>query len=483
MKCPKCGTEIKDGYMYCSKCGEEIIMVPDYEVELEVGIEQTISEVAEMMADSVEVLNTEDSAVMPDPVETAEESEISPKPPKLNSIKKTGPRILAVVAVILGLLFVFGIYRLLTFINDYYSYDKQFDMAKTQYDAGEYEAAIKTARHVITLNKKDERPRLILADSYYELKKYDESIAVLNDLLDDFPQDITVYERLLKEYEIEGDTDSIMRLAERGKAAGISDMFEKYAPQTVEFDLEEGTYSEPQEVRLLSTGDGTIYYTLDGTEPTMKSAAYTEPIILGEGETVVTAVCVNNKGVMGEPVSRTYSVTEAFTIEIPELLTASGDYSIPELIKLKEPSEGSIFYTTDGSDPNADSNKYEPPVPMPLGKSEFRFAVINESGIAGDVVVAEYNLTIKGVFDSEYAKNAVQLSLMAHGHPVMDHEFSVKYGYSNNGRSYYIVEEYAAVDGKKQRQNTVYAVDSQTGEVFTINRNTEKGDYDFGIVT
>ena len=40
--------------MYCSKCGEEVIMVPDYEVELDAGIEQTISEVAEMMADSVE---------------------------------------------------------------------------------------------------------------------------------------------------------------------------------------------------------------------------------------------------------------------------------------------------------------------------------------------------------------------------------------------------------------------------------------------
>ena len=65
----------------------------------------------------------------------------------------------------------------------------------------------------------------------------------------------------------------------------------------------------------------------------------------------------------------------------------------------------------------------------------------------------------------------------------MDHEFIAKYGYSHDGRNYYIVEEYANSGGKKQKQNTLYAVDSQTGEVFTINRNTDKKDYDFGIVS
>ena len=58
MICPKCGTEIKEGYLYCQKCGEEVIMVPDYEVELEEGIEETISEVAEMMADTIVFFST-----------------------------------------------------------------------------------------------------------------------------------------------------------------------------------------------------------------------------------------------------------------------------------------------------------------------------------------------------------------------------------------------------------------------------------------
>ena len=35
MKCPKCGAEIPDGYIYCFTCGYAIQMVPDYEVDVE----------------------------------------------------------------------------------------------------------------------------------------------------------------------------------------------------------------------------------------------------------------------------------------------------------------------------------------------------------------------------------------------------------------------------------------------------------------
>ena len=114
---------------------------------------------------------------------------------------------------------------------------------------------------------------------------------------------------------------------------------------------------------------------------------------------------------------------------------------------------------------------------MPLGKSEYRFAIINESGVSSEVVIAEYNLTISGI-DKDYATGLVSLKLLTLGHDVTTHEFKAKYGYSQGSRSYYVVEEYAG----SQRQNTVYAVDAQTGEIFTISRNRDTGDYDFGVV-
>jgi hypothetical protein len=238
-----------------------------------------------------------------------------------------------------------------------------------------------------------------------------------------------------------------------------------------------GTYYDPVNVTLnCPTPGASIYYTLDGSYPDESAEKYTGPITLEEGETTIRAIHVNDKGVKSEEVSKTYNIIKVAPAT-PKLMTQSGDYSIPKLIKLEEPQAGKIYYTTDGTDPTADSKEYDPPIPMPLGKSEFKFAIINDSGEISEIVIAEYNLNISGI-DKEYAAGLVQLALLALGHDVSAHEFKAKYGYSQEARSYYIVEEYAG----NKRQNTDYAVDAQTGAVYTITRNPETGDYDFGVV-
>ena len=460
MICPKCGTAIDEGYMYCPKCGEEVIMVPDYEVELEEGIEQTISEVVELMADSVE----------------GETDNISVSTG--NSKNKISLKIKLLIAAVIavGLVLVIGITYLVKQVKAYYSFDEQFEKASEEFKDGDYEEAVKTARHVISINADDEKARLLLADSYFSLEKYDESIAVLNDLLNDFPNDFGIYKRLIANYELEGDIDSIIRLSEQADPSTFKTLFGDYVSENPEFSEEGGNYYGRQTIKLMISGNGKIYYTLDGSFPDESSEVYTTPIVLDEGETTIRAVHINEKGVKSEEVSKTYNIIKVAPLT-PKLLTQSGDYSIPKLIKVEDTRAGTIYYTTDGTDPTVDSKEYEPPIPMPLGKSEFRFAIINDSGVSSEIVVAEYNLNISGI-DKEYAAGLVQLTLMTLGHDVTAHEFKAKYGYSQGSRSYYIIEDYAG--GK--RQNTVYAVDAQTGEVYTITRNGNTGDYDFGVV-
>lgn len=486
MICPKCGEEIKDGYMYCPKCGEEVIMVPDFEVELEEGIEQTISEVTEMMADSVESINSPEDLILneegsTDKVIGADEPDNRSESFSMARLKKTGSGLLIAAAVILGLLFVYGIFRIVVFVNDYYSFDKQFAKAQAEKEAGDYDSAIRTLKHVASLEPRNENVKLMLADLYYEEDKYDESIAVLEELLNVYPTDMGIYERLIADYDAQGDTDSILKLYDKNPQLDRSDMPKGYSSDEPEFNLDEGTYVETQNISITSGDNGIIYYTLDGTEPTVSSIMYDKPISLEEGTTTITAISVNEKGVASEPVSRTYTIELAKPL-IPELLTEPGDYNVPELIKLVRPDNGTIYYTTDGTDPDENSIKYEPPIPMPLGKSEFRFIIISEENTASEILTAEYNLSISGNIDKAYAQNAVQLRLMSLGHPVMTHEFLAGFGYSHDGRNYYIVEEFSSDTGKRSKEKTVYAVDSQTGEVFTINRNTAKEDYDFGIV-
>ena len=47
MKCPKCGNELEEGKLLCEQCGEEIKIVPDFDIELEAQMDETISNIVE----------------------------------------------------------------------------------------------------------------------------------------------------------------------------------------------------------------------------------------------------------------------------------------------------------------------------------------------------------------------------------------------------------------------------------------------------
>ena len=46
MRCPNCGSKIPEGHLYCDQCGAEIIIVPDFEPEVENEINSSLSSVA-----------------------------------------------------------------------------------------------------------------------------------------------------------------------------------------------------------------------------------------------------------------------------------------------------------------------------------------------------------------------------------------------------------------------------------------------------
>ena len=77
------------------------------------------------------------------------------------------------------------------------------------------------------------------------------------------------------------------------------------------FDLEEGTYTSAQTITITAAAGATIYYTLDGNDPTTTSDVYSSPIELNEaGEYTLKAFAVK-----GEAESDITSAT--YTINLP----------------------------------------------------------------------------------------------------------------------------------------------------------------------
>ncbi len=79
-----------------------------------------------------------------------------------------------------------------------------------------------------------------------------------------------------------------------------------------------------QEITITQTqtgvGEISIYYTLDGTEPTTESTKYTGGFVIGEGTTVVKAIAADNAGNQSSVVTATFKLDKGYVSTIAEFL-------------------------------------------------------------------------------------------------------------------------------------------------------------------
>ena len=71
-----------------------------------------------------------------------------------------------------------------------------------------------------------------------------------------------------------------------------------------------GIYKGDFTLVIESQGVGTVFYTLDGTEPTDKSYLYTDGILMRPGIYTVKAFFLNRYGLRSSTVTGTYQITE-----------------------------------------------------------------------------------------------------------------------------------------------------------------------------
>ncbi len=80
----------------------------------------------------------------------------------------------------------------------------------------------------------------------------------------------------------------------------------KPIPDMPKSRLPSGTYDTQRSVALYASKDTVIYYTTDGTAPTIESTKYTEPFTLRIGKTTVRAIAVNIEGKISNEFSVDY---------------------------------------------------------------------------------------------------------------------------------------------------------------------------------
>lgn len=469
MKCPNCGYEMAEGTLYCEHCGEDIHIVPDFEPELEQTIEQTINNVLEELHEGLGGDSEEGDEEEPDyeyerPVRK----------------KRLWPKLLLLFVVVL--LAAAG--GAAWYIQGYYSEEYQVERAVQYVKQGKYDEAIACYGRALELDRNNIELVFSLADVYllknnkveyeYLLREIVRSQYATAEQLDG------AYGKLIGIYKDRGDYQTINDLLLASNNDALLSAYESYIARVPEFSINEGYYTSIQPLKLTAVGSGRIYYTMDGTEPTEASTEYTAPIILENGDYVVTACFVNERGISSEIVSKEYHI-ENKEISPPEVNAISGEYNFPMYIEIIGDAE-EVYYTTDGSDPTYASNTYTGPIPMPLGRSHFKFARIVE-GITGTIAERNYRLELNTDYTPEEAVEAVKTYSLTIG-KINDMEghfdesgdsYLYEYLYVTNiGKIddfYVIVEVYRTADENMTRTGNNFAVNAYTGELFKLQRD------------
>jgi N-acetylneuraminic acid mutarotase len=140
-----------------------------------------------------------------------------------------------------------------------------------------------------------------------------------------------------------------------------------------------GTYTSGVPVTIFDAmPNASIYYTTDGTTPTVASTPFRAPITVSSSETIEAIATAT--GYAASPVT-----SAAYTVTLPQAATpafslASGTYTKAESVTITDATSGaSIYYTTDGvTIPTTASHRYQGAITV--GSTETIMAVAVSSG-------------------------------------------------------------------------------------------------------
>ena len=149
-----------------------------------------------------------------------------------------------------------------------------------------------------------------------------------------------------------------------------------------------GLYNTTQNITLTMSEPGTIYYTTNGTDPTITSPVYTTPLSISS-TTTLKYIASNLAGNLSPIYTQTYTID---TINpTASANTTGGFYNNTQNITLSMSEPGTIYYTTNGTDPTTSSSVYSTTVSISTNTT-LKYLAVDLAGNKSPVYSQTYTI-------------------------------------------------------------------------------------------
>ena len=423
MRCRRCGAVMPEGALRCKECGAEIRIVPDYnplddvlaaQVKGAIDGSDTPLDDYDYQTSTIPTARrnsatragqtsrrtssgqrrTSSGQRRPERSDRSDRRQITPQEERRRRAarkkalkKKKRKRALLLTGIFLVILVIAGV---IMYQFSYNGYVKKGYKALNSKDYTEAETQFKKA-----VKKKPKKAEAYegLSRLYIEQNESDKAEEILLNAVDKYSDSAEVY-RACFEFYVDTKNQGEIPLLLDGAKTSVADQLTEYASESPEFSLDDSeTFDDVQQVSLTTT-EKEIYYTDDGSDPFSSKTRikYEKAIQISEGETEIKAVAINKNGIPSLTVSKIYEV-ELPIEDAPAVSPSTGQYDTDTQISIVVPDGYTAYYTTDGSTPDENSEKYTDPISMPEGTTIFKAVLVNGKGRLSGVTTRNYERT------------------------------------------------------------------------------------------
>ncbi len=411
MKCAKCKAEIKEGCLYCSVCGHEVQIVPDYNVLEE-----------EMLADILDRESRRKTNYSESAAERARRSQqehvrpvrsehntnrertgnVQENPGKTSGKQQKKKSRLALIVGIssTGAAAALAVMFAVMSYNNKHSFTYQYNQGLAAEAGGNYSEALDYFIQAEEMEPDNLDVKFEIVDIYLSMNQREKAITVLEGIISNDNLNKKAYKELIGLYEEDSDYDAILALYQTADSESIQTLFADYLVAEPKISKKSGNYEESLKISITSGDQAKIYYTLDGTSPKKYGKLYSEPIVLKqEGEYELQAVCENEKGFSSDVVTVDYTITYTAP-DRPTLLPGGGTYvGEGQMITIQVPAGCNAYYIW--NNPEDDSSwgrsevtsrctMYIEPIPMAPGNNVLEVFTVSPNGKISSPVRQNY---------------------------------------------------------------------------------------------